>query len=87
MFETDNIQYPSEREEEKVGCLAHSSTMKMEATFSCETSVDFQRTTGRYFPEDRMLYNHRCENLRSYIRKIELVTEERNRDRKGKRQK
>jgi hypothetical protein len=28
----------------------------MEATYSSETSVDFQRTTRRYIPEDRTLY-------------------------------
>jgi hypothetical protein len=32
-----------------------------------ETSVDFQRTTRRYIPEDSTLHNHRCENLKSYI--------------------
>jgi hypothetical protein len=47
--------------------LAYSSTLKMEATCSCETSVDFQRTTLRYIPEDRTLYNHCCENLKFYI--------------------
>jgi hypothetical protein len=39
----------------------------MEATFSSETSVDFQRTTLRFIPENRTLHNHRCENLISYI--------------------
>jgi hypothetical protein len=34
---------------------------------SSKTSVDTQRTTQRYFPEDRTLHNHRCENLKSYI--------------------
>jgi hypothetical protein len=29
--------------------------MKMEATFSSETSVDFQRTTQHYIPEDRSI--------------------------------
>jgi hypothetical protein len=38
----------------------------MEATFSSETSADFQRTVRRYIPEDRTLHNHRCENLRPY---------------------
>jgi hypothetical protein len=28
-----------------------------------ETSVDFHRTRRGYIPEDRTLYNHRCENL------------------------
>jgi hypothetical protein len=32
--------------------LAYSSDLKMEATCSSETSVDFQRTTRRYIPED-----------------------------------
>jgi hypothetical protein len=31
-----------------------------------ETMVDFQRTTWRYVPEDGTLYNHHCENLKSY---------------------
>jgi hypothetical protein len=31
-----------------------------------ETSVDFQRRTRRYIPENRILHNHRCENLKSY---------------------
>jgi hypothetical protein len=29
------------------------STLKIEATCSSETSVDFQRSTRRYIPEDR----------------------------------
>jgi hypothetical protein len=39
----------------------------MEAKWTYETSVDFQRTTRRYIPEGRTLHNHRCENLKSYI--------------------
>jgi hypothetical protein len=50
-----------------VSCLAYSSTLKMEATCSSETSVYFQRTTGRYIPEDGTFHDHRCENLISYI--------------------
>jgi hypothetical protein len=42
------------------------STLKMEAICSSETSVDTQRTTRRYIPEDGTLHNHRCENLKSY---------------------
>jgi hypothetical protein len=34
---------------------------------SSETSVDFQRTTRRYIPEDSTLHNYRCENLKSYM--------------------
>jgi hypothetical protein len=39
----------------------------MEAVCSSETSVDIQRITRRYIPEDGTLHNHRCENLKSYI--------------------
>jgi hypothetical protein len=38
----------------------------METISSSETSVDFQQATRRYIPEDSTLYNHRCENLKSY---------------------
>jgi hypothetical protein len=55
----------------QVCCLAYSSALKMEAISSSETSVDTQRTTRRYIPEDCTLHNHRCENLESYK---ELVT-------------
>jgi hypothetical protein len=43
-----------------------SSTLKMKATCSSETSVDFQGTTWRYTPEDITLHNHSSENLSSY---------------------
>jgi hypothetical protein len=38
-----------------VSCLSYSSTLKIEATCSSEASVNFQRTTWRYFTEDRTL--------------------------------
>jgi hypothetical protein len=41
-----------------------------EAIFSSEMSVDFVRTTRRYITEDRVLHNHRCENLKFYIPRI-----------------
>jgi hypothetical protein len=37
----------------------------MEVICSSETSIDTQRTTRRYIPEDGTLHNHRCENLKS----------------------
>jgi hypothetical protein len=43
----------------------------MEAICSSETSVEFQRTTRRYIPDDGTLHNHRCENLESYM--LELI--------------
>jgi hypothetical protein len=33
-------------------CSAYSSTLKMEAVCSSETSIDFQRTTRRYIPDN-----------------------------------
>jgi hypothetical protein len=48
-----------------VCCSAYSWTLNMEAIFSSETSVDFERTTRRYIPEVSTLHNHRCENLKS----------------------
>jgi hypothetical protein len=38
-----------------------SSTLKMEAICSSETSVETQRTTRRHIAEDDTLHNHRCE--------------------------
>jgi hypothetical protein len=43
-----------------------SSTLKMEAICSSETSVETQQTTRRHIPEDDTLPNHGCENLKSY---------------------
>jgi hypothetical protein len=51
----------------QVASSAYSSTLKMEATYSSETLVDFQRTTQCHIPEDITLHNHFCENLKSYI--------------------
>jgi hypothetical protein len=49
-----------------VSCSAYSSTLKLEAIYSSESSVDFQRTTRRYMPADGTLPNQRRENLKSY---------------------
>jgi hypothetical protein len=38
-----------------VSCAAYSTTLKMDAICSSETSVDFQRTTRCYIPEDSTL--------------------------------
>jgi hypothetical protein len=43
-----------------------ASTLKMEAIYSSEASVETQRTTWRHIPEDDTLHNHHCENLKSY---------------------
>jgi hypothetical protein len=36
--------------------MTYSLTMKMEATYSSKTVVDFQQTSWHYIPEDRMLH-------------------------------
>jgi hypothetical protein len=46
-----------------VSCLVYSSILKIYATCSSETSVDFQWTTQCHIPEDRTLHNHPCQNL------------------------
>jgi hypothetical protein len=56
-----------------VFCLTYSSNLKLEATCSSESSVDFQRTARHYIPEDRPLHNHCCESLKSYIFQINLL--------------
>jgi hypothetical protein len=45
-----------------VSSLAYSSALKMEATCSSETSVDFQRTMRSYIPEGRTLHNDCSKN-------------------------
>jgi hypothetical protein len=41
----------------------------MEAVRTSETSVNFNVTTGRYFPEDSKLHTRRHENLKSHMYK------------------
>jgi hypothetical protein len=48
-------------------CLAYSAILKIVATYSSETSVDFKRTIRRYILKDRILHDLRSENLKSYI--------------------
>jgi hypothetical protein len=50
-----------------------SSTLKMEAICSSETSVETQRTMRPHIPEDDTLHNHRCENLKSYMIHIDFL--------------
>jgi hypothetical protein len=54
-----------------VSCSAYS-IQKMEEIISSETSVDCQRTTRRYIPEESTLHNHRCEEFKSCISQIRL---------------
>jgi hypothetical protein len=35
-----------------VSCFTCSSNLKIQAIFSCETSIEFHETTRRYIPED-----------------------------------
>jgi hypothetical protein len=47
----------------------------MEAIYFSETSIGFQRITRHYIPKDITLHNHRCDNLKSYIKyfKVKLT--------------
>jgi hypothetical protein len=53
-----------------VSCSVYSSTLKVKMKGFSETSVDFQRTTWRYIPEDTALRNHRCEHLQSSLHSV-----------------
>jgi hypothetical protein len=48
-----------------VSYLTYSSTLKIEATYSSETSVEFHRTTWRYIPQDRTVHNDRCGTIKT----------------------
>jgi hypothetical protein len=48
---------------------------EMEAIYSSETSVDFQRITRRYIEEDSTFHNHRCQNFKSSIFLILAIAE------------
>jgi hypothetical protein len=50
------------------GLLNYSSTLKMEAIRSSETSGTTLRTTQRHIAEEDTLQNHRCENLKTYFK-------------------
>jgi hypothetical protein len=49
--------------------VSEKRRLHFQALCSSETSVDFQRTTRRYIPEDSALNNRRCETLKSYVNK------------------
>jgi hypothetical protein len=42
-------------------CLAYYSSLTIEATYSSEISVDFQRTTWCYTPEYNIIHSLPCE--------------------------
>jgi hypothetical protein len=50
-----------------ISCLAYSSTLKMEKTYSSETSIGSLLTRRRYILKYRTLLNHRHENIKSYM--------------------
>jgi hypothetical protein len=52
--------------------MSNTSTLKMEATRSSETSV-FTGPTRRHIPEDGILHSHRRENLKSNIRVYDVL--------------
>jgi hypothetical protein len=48
-------------------------SLKMEATYSFEKSVDFQRTTWRYIPEDRILQTTALRTANATVKKTAEV--------------
>jgi hypothetical protein len=66
-----NMACPSSRSKNKRNkkpVWKQVATLKVETACSSETSVDFQRTTWRYIPEDRTIHNNWCENLKNVIK-------------------
>jgi hypothetical protein len=59
----DKEQEPSDSES-----LPYSSTLKVEAICSSDTSVDFQQSAWHYITEDRAHHNHQHENLKAYTK-------------------
>jgi hypothetical protein len=49
-----------------VSCLAYSTTLKMDASRSSTSLVDFQQTAWCYIPEGRTIHNHCCKTSNSY---------------------
>jgi hypothetical protein len=66
-----------------VSCSAYSLTLKMEAICSAASSVDFQRTTQSYIPEDskcgnyKFVYKNEKTNLFVYLRTERMRSMER----------
>jgi hypothetical protein len=46
------------------------STVKMDPTCSSERSVDFQRTARCHLPDDSTPRDHRCENLKPILQRL-----------------
>jgi hypothetical protein len=45
--------------------FAYYSTLRMEALWSFEASVNFHQIARRYSPEDRILHDYFCGNIKS----------------------
>jgi hypothetical protein len=41
----------------------HETYSKIEAMHFSETSINFERTSSRYYSEDRALHNHCCQSI------------------------
>jgi hypothetical protein len=59
----------------QVASRAYSSTLKIEAICSSETSVYFQRTARHYIAQDSTLHNRSCENLKLWFYISSLIDE------------
>jgi hypothetical protein len=47
--------------------IVRAMSVMIKTTCTSETSVSFYQTTRRNIPEDRRLYTHRHENLKSHL--------------------
>jgi hypothetical protein len=63
-WESSTKQEAKQNSAGAASCSVFSLTLKV-VTCSSETSADFQRTIRVYILEERIIHNHRCENLKS----------------------
>jgi hypothetical protein len=58
-------------------CLLHAGSLlfclNMMSKCTSETSGDFHQITWRYVPEDIIIHNHRCENLKWHNPQLSLI--------------
>jgi hypothetical protein len=59
------MTYIFEVEENSEGTIM-KQVLEIEKSCYCETSIEFKPDKRSYIPEDRLLYNRLCENLKSY---------------------
>jgi hypothetical protein len=73
---TSNPTYGLHLQRSRTSQAKNQRKSRWQAKCSSETSVDFQRTTRRYIPEERTLHNHRYENLKFYIEELDSIAQQ-----------